>query len=175
MPVNLENFRPAYEKWVADSLVDYQAGNMKEIVKKYPFVESTDIPWTPYSGVPSDQTFALITSGGLFLKDQQPPFDTKSIHGDLSFREIPRTVRQTDLDFAHAHYDHSLARQDFNIVFPVERFCELEGDGIVGKVAETHYSFSYVNDAARLVTEAVPELLDRIRAQGVDVLFMVPV
>ncbi len=175
MPVNLENFKPAYDKWVEESLVDYKAGNMKEIVKNYPFIESTDIPWTPYTGNPSDQTFGLISSGGLFLKDQQPPFNTQSIHGDTSFREIPKTSRQADLDIAHAHYDHSHARQDVNSIFPLERFLELEAEGIVGKVAEKHYSLSYVNDVAALVAETIPELLTRIKAQGVDVLFMVPV
>jgi len=175
MSVNLENFKAAYDKWAKESLADYQAGNMKEIVKRYPFIESTNIPWTPYTGLPSDKTFSLITSGGLFLKDRQPAFDTRSIHGDTSFREIPRTARQTDLDIAHAHYDHSLAKEDVNIIFPLERFLELEAEGIVGKVAEMHYSFSYVNDVATLIDETIPELLARIKAQGVDALFMVPV
>lgn len=175
MPVKLENFKPAYDRWVTESLADYQAGNMKEIVKRYPLIESTSIPWTPFTGVPSDKTFALVTSGGLFLKDRQPAFETHSIHGDTSFRELPRSTRQADLDIAHAHYDHALAREDVNIVFPLERFLELEAEGIVGKVAEMHYSFSYVNDVATLVAKTIPELVSRIKAQGVDVLFMVPV
>ena len=175
MPVNLENFKPAYDKWVEESLADYQAGNMKEIVKKYPFIESTDIPWTPYTGLPEDQTFALITSGGLFLKDRQPPFDTRSIHGDTSFREIPRTVQQADLDIAHAHYDHELAQQDINIIFPIQRLVELETEGLIGRVAATNYSFSYVNDVATLVAETIPDLLNRIEAQKVDALLLVPV
>lgn len=175
IPFNIKNFRSAYEKWVKESLADYEAGNMTEIVKKYPLIKSTDIPWTPYTGNPSEQTFALITSGGIYLKDQQPAFDTHSIHGDTSFREIPRTAGQADLDISHPHYDHSLAKQDFNTIFPLERFLELEVEGIVGKVAHTHYSFSYVNDAATLAAKTIPELLDRIKAQGVDVLFFVPV
>ena len=175
MAINLANFKAAYDKWVEESLADYQAGKMDEIIKKYPLIESADIPWTPYTGDPSSQTFALITSGGLFLKDRQPAFDTRSIHGDTSFREIPRTARLTDLGIAHAHYDHSLAEQDINIVFPLARFLELEAEGIIGKVAETHYSFSYVNDVATLAADTVPKLLDRIKAEGVDVLFMVPV
>ena len=91
MPLDLDAFKPAYEKWVEESLPDYRAGNMKEIVKKYPFISPDDIPWTVYNGQPSNQTFALVTSGGLYLKDSHPPFDTESIHGDTSFREIPKT------------------------------------------------------------------------------------
>jgi len=175
MPIDLSEFKPAYQKWVEESLPDFRAGNMKEIVKKYPFIVPKDIPWKVYTGQPSDQTFALVTSGGLYLKQSQPPFDTGSIHGDTSFREIPKTVRQQDLGIAHAHYDHSLAEQDINIIFPVQRFIELENEGIIGKLADTNYSFSYVNDAVTLVTETVPKLISRIKTAGVDVLFLVPV
>ena len=175
MPIDLSEFKPAYQKWVEESLPDFRAGNMKEIVKKYPFIVSNDIPWTVYKGQPSDQTFALVTSGGLYLKHSQPPFDTGSIHGDTSFREIPKTVRQQDLGIAHAHYDHSLAEQDINTVFPIQRFIELENEGIIGKLVDTHYSFSYVNDVVSLVTETVPKLISRIKAARVDVLFLVPV
>jgi hypothetical protein len=175
MPIDFEKFKPAYEKWVEESLPDYQAGNMKKIIKKYPFIVSDGVPWTPYKGQPSEQTFALVTSGGFYLKEHQPPFDTVSIHGDTSFREIPKTVHQEDLAIAHAHYDHSLAEQDINIIFPIQRFIELEKGNIIGKVAKTHYSFSYVNDVVTLVTETVPKFVSRIQAEGVDVLFLVPV
>ena len=46
MPVDFDAFKPAYEKWVKESLPDYRAGNMKEIVKKYPLIAPDDIPWT---------------------------------------------------------------------------------------------------------------------------------
>ena len=175
MPIDFDAFKPAYEKWVKESLPDYRAGNMKEIIKKYPFVVPDGIPWTVYTGQPSNQTFALVTTGGFYLNDSQPPFDTESIHGDVSFREIPRTVRQQDMRIAHKHYDHSLAEQDFNIVFPIQRFVELENEGIIGRLTETHYSFSYVNDAVSLATETVPKFISDIKAAGVDVLFLVPV
>jgi D-proline reductase (dithiol) PrdB len=175
MPTDLEKFKPAYEKWVEESLPEYQAGNVKEVVKKYPLIVSDDVPWTAYKGSPSEQTFAIVTSGGLYLKDSQPSFDTVSIHGDPSFREIPKSVRPEDLGIAHAHYDHSLAEQDINVIFPIQRFIELERDHVIGRVADTHYSFSYVNDAVRLVTTSVPELIARIKAAQVDVLFLVPV
>ena len=175
MSFDLEKFKSAYDKWVTESLPDYRAHKMDEIVKRYPFVITDDVPWTPYSGKPSEQTFALVTSGGLYLKDSQPPFDTESIHGDPSFREIPRTARSEDLRFAHAHYDHSLAEQDVNTIFPIQRFIELEKERIIGKLTQTNYSFSYVNDVQPLITNTIRELIGRIKAAGVDVLFLVPV
>ncbi|MFZ0613452.1 MAG: glycine/sarcosine/betaine reductase selenoprotein B family protein [Desulfobacterales bacterium] len=175
MTFDREKFKTAYEKWVTESLPEYEAGRMTEIVKRYPFVVSDDVPWTPYRGQPSEQTFALVTSGGLFLKDSQPAFDTVSIHGDPSLREIPKNVKQADIGFAHAHYDHSLAEKDLNIIFPIHRLVELEQEGIIGRVADTNYSFSYVNDVATLVDQTIPAFISRIKADKVDVVLLVPV
>ena len=175
MPIDLDAFKPAYEKWVEESLPDFRAGNMKEIVKKYPLIAPDDIPWTPYRGRPSEQTFALVTSGGFYLNDSQPPFDTETIHGDASLREIPKTVRPQDIAIIHPHYDHSLVEQDMNIIFPIQRFIELEDEGIIGKLADIHYSFTYVNDIVPLVTETIPKMISQLKAAGVDVLFLVPV
>jgi D-proline reductase (dithiol) PrdB len=175
MPIDFEKFKAAYAKWVEEGLADFQAGKVLEVVKRYPLIVSEDVPWTPYRGSLSEQTVALITSGGLHLKGSQPPFDTVSIHGDPSFREIPKTVQQADFGIAHAHYDHSLAEQDINVIFPLQRLLELEREKVIGKVAETHYSFSYVNDAVTLIADSVPKLLDKLKTAGVDILLLVPV
>ena len=175
MPLDLEKFKIDYDRWVEESLPDYLAGKMEHIVKKYPFITPHDIPWTPYSGTPPAQKFGLITSGGLYLKETQEPFDTASIHGDTSFRELPKTIGQVDIGIAHKHYDHSLAKQDFNIIFPVQRLVELEEENIIGGLADVNYSFSYVNDVVTLAEKTVPELIKKIRAQSIDVVFLVPV
>jgi D-proline reductase (dithiol) PrdB len=175
MAFDLEAFKKAYKKWVDEGLADYTAGKVLEVVKRYPLVESDDVPWTPYTGTAAGQTIALVTSGGLFLKGKQKPFDTESIHGDPSFREIPRTARQADFGIAHAHYDHSLVEQDVNVIFPLERLVELEQEKVIGRVADTHYSFSYVNDVVTLLTESVPLLLRKLKAAAVDILLLVPV
>jgi D-proline reductase (dithiol) PrdB len=175
MPIDLDKFKIAYAKWLEESLPDFQAGRVQEVVKKYPLIVSEDVPWTPYQGMPSEQTIALVTSGGLYLKGSQPPFDTASIHGDPSFREIPKTARQEDFGIAHAHYDHSLAEQDINVIFPLQRLIELEREKIIGRVAETHYSFSYVNDVVSLVSDSVPQVLRKLKTASVDILLLVPV
>ena len=175
MPIDLEKFKVVYDKWAHDSLSDFQAGRMTEIVKTYPLIDSQDIPWTAYRGQPSEQTFALVTSGGLYLKDSQPAFDTTSIHGDPSMREIPKALRQKDVGIAHAQYDHSLAEEDINVIFPIHRLIELEKEGIIGKLVDTHYSFSYVNNVVPLITGTIPPIISRIKADGVDVVLLVPV
>ncbi len=175
MPLDLERFRTAYDRWVTESLPDYQAGKMEEIVKKYPFIIPEDIPWTPYTGEPSQQTFGLVTSGGFYIKGSQEPFDTASIHGDPTFREIPKTVDRQSLAIAHPHYDRGLAEQDSNVVFPLDRLIELEREWVIGALAETCYSFSYVNDVITLIEREIPQLIDRLKAQAVDAVLLVPV
>ena len=175
MPIDLDKFTPAYENWVQESLPDFKAGKMAEIVKRYPFVISEDIPWSPYTGRAAEQTFALVTSGGLYLKDTQPAFDTVSINGDPGVREIPKTVQQQQIGIAHAQYDHSLAEQDINIIFPIHRLIEMENEGIIGRLIDTHYSFSYVNDVGPLVTQSAPQMISQIRDEKVDVVLLVPV
>jgi D-proline reductase (dithiol) PrdB len=175
MPIDIESFKAAYAKWVEESLPDFNAGKVQEVVKKYPLIVSKEVPWTPFKGSPAEKTLALVTSGGLYLKGSQPPFETTSIHGDPSFREIPRTAQPEDFGIAHAHYDHSLAEQDINVIFPLQRLIELEEEKLIGKVSQTHYSFSYVNDAVTLVSDSVPKLLRKLKTGGVDILLLVPV
>ena len=175
MQFNLEKFKSDYDKWVAEYQADFEAGNVQNAVKNYPLIIPQGVPWTPFIGELSDKTFALVTSGGLYLKGSQPAFNTESIHGDTSFREIPKSVHPEELGIAHGRYDPSLAEQDLNTIFPIDRFMELEKEGIIGKLADTHYSFSYVNDVVTFVSKTVPAVIEGIKAQGVDALFLVPV
>ena len=175
MGFDLETFKADYEKWVEENAQDFHAGNIKKAIKSYPLVTPESVPWTPFKGNPSEKTFALVTSGGLYLKGSQPAFKTESIHGDPSFRAIPKAANLDDLGIVHAHYDHALADQDINTIFPLQRFVELEKEKIIGKLADTNYSFSYVNDVVTFVTKTVPKVIEQLKAEGVDALFLVPV
>ena len=175
MEKKLTEFKPRYKKWVEESLSDWQAGNYQKVVTKYPLLTFDNSPWTPYVGKARDHRFAVVTSGGLYVKDEQPPFETASIHGDTSFREIPKDVKHEQLEFAHAHFDHSLVEADLNCIFPLDRFKELESEGVVGSVSETHYSFSYVNDIVPLVEETAPKMIADLKKNDVNAVFLVPV
>jgi len=171
----LEEFKKRYPQWVQESLPEFQAGQSKKYLEKYPFMTYDDVPWTPFHGKAAGKKFALITTGGIYLRDRQVPFETESIHGDPSYREIPKTVRPEELAIAHGHYDQSLAEKDLNCIFPVYRFIELEKEGIIGGLAQTHYSFTYVNDIIPLMEKSIPEVTRKVKAEKVNALFLVPV
>ena len=96
-------------------------------------VRFSETPWTSFTGDPAKSRLALITTGGVHLKNQ-PPFDMKDRQGDPSFREIPADAKPADLSITHNYYDHRDAVQDVNIVFPLERVRLLEQFGEIGQV-----------------------------------------
>lgn len=108
--------------------------------RNFSFVESRDIPWTPFPGPLQKSRVALITTAGVHLKSDQP-FDMKDPSGDPSFRQIPGDVDPDALTITHNYYDHADADQDVNIVFPVERIRELAASGEIGAVNQRHFSF----------------------------------
>jgi len=175
MDSRMADWKDRYETWAEESLDDWNAGKKMEVLENYPFMVFEDTPWTPFSGRASDHRFALITSGGLYLQGKQDPFGTESIHGDPSFREIPQEVTQKEIGIAHPFYDHRFVEEDINCIFPISHFIELEKQGIIGGLAKTHYSFTYVNNIIPLVEEAAPEVIKGLAHQGVDALFLVPV
>lgn len=104
------------------------------------------MPWTPLPRPLSECTVGLVTSGGFYLRDSQPPFDLERERreptwGDPSYRIIPTGVRQPDLAVAHLHYNPRDAEQDFNILLPIDRLQASAEEGAIGAVAPEHFSF----------------------------------
>ncbi|RMF86778.1 MAG: hypothetical protein D6736_14345 [Nitrospinota bacterium] len=129
-------------------------------------------PWTPLTKPLRDCRVALISSGGVYHKTQ-PPFNPEK--NDLTFREIPKAVDPAELLISHDHYDHTDAEKDINCIFPIERFRELEAEGIIGSLADPNYTFmGRIFKRTALREEMTPALIAKLKAQEVDVLFLVP-
>jgi D-proline reductase (dithiol) PrdB len=128
-----------------------------------------DIPWTPLKRPLREATVALIATGGVHLC-ADTPFVLKS---DASYRAIPRTATSADLCITHEHYDRRDAARDLNLIFPLERLLELEAQGIVGHVADTHYGFGFVDNPHDLLSPG-HELGIKLAKAGVDLALLVP-
>lgn len=114
---------------------------------------------------------ALITTGGIHLKNQVP-FTPKN--GDHSFRLIPRNTLQTDLTVTHGHYDETDVRADVNCLLPMDRLEELVAEGFVASAAN-HISFmGYIPDVGPLVKETAPEAARILVEDGVDIVVLTP-
>src|SRR5215475_12488601 len=100
------------------------------------------VPFTPFERELTKSTIAIVTAGGVHLKDQQP-FNIADELGDLTYREIPADVDSKDLMVSHHHYDHDDADEDINVVFPIDALRDLQTEGFIGEVATKHIGYGY--------------------------------
>ncbi len=140
---------------------------------------SGDIPWTPLGKPLAETTFALMTSAGISVKSD-PPFDMarerrEPTWGDPTFRAIPREAGEADIAVNHLHITTDFIKQDLNVILPLARFRELERDGRIGRLAPTSYSYyGYQPDPTVLLSEAMPQVAERMRAEGVEAVLLTP-
>ena len=147
-------------------------------------VEREEAPWTPLSKPIERCRFALVTSGGLYVKGRDEPFDLERerrepFWGDPTYRVIPREVRQEEIGAAHLHVNTEPLLEDMNIALPIQRFLELEEGGEIGSLAPSHYSFmgfqGFPANTAAWRDEYGPEVAARMKEEGVDAAFLTPV
>jgi D-proline reductase (dithiol) PrdB len=138
------------------------------------------VPFGPGSGAPplSKCRVALVTTAAFYLPDQEP-FDEELRGGDYSYRVIPtREADLTRLRIGHRSeaFDHAGIESDFNLALPVDRFRELEREGVIGELHGEALSFmGSVTAPGRLIKLTAPEAATRIKDAGVQVAFLCPV
>ncbi len=119
----------------------------------------------------SRRRVALISTAGLHRRNDRP-FTLMS--GD--YRVIPGHIMTNDLVMSHVstNFDRTGFYQDWNVVFPIDRLRELAEEGVIGSVADFHYSFMGATDPRKMETTArgLARLLEKDR---VDAVLLVPV
>jgi D-proline reductase (dithiol) PrdB len=129
-------------------------------------------PWAPLAKPLSECRLGLAASGGIYLAGQVA-FHYKD---DTSLREIPTDVDSSALRATHFAYDLSVARTDPNVVFPIDTLRRLVREGIIGSLAGRFQSFmGGIYSTRRVTAELAPQLLRRLREEGVDAVLLVPV
>ena len=138
-----------------------------------------DIPWTPLPKPLRETSFALVTSAGLSLKSDKP-FDMERekrepLWGDPTYREIPRDATVGDLQMSHLHVTPKYILSDMNVIFPLERMKELEQEGVIGRLAQTSYSFyGFQLQGTVFLDQAIRPMADRMRKEEVDAVLLTP-
>jgi D-proline reductase (dithiol) PrdB len=152
---------------------------LSEVVRKvllsFPCLEPPTAPWTPPPAL-SRATVALVTTAGLHLRGDRP-FISDPKGGDSSFRVIPSTARAVDVVQSHVSigFDHTAFYRDMNVTFPLDRLHELAARGTIAAVAPSAYSFmGAIRDPRRLLDETGPEVAQRLRDDGAEVVFLTP-
>lgn len=144
------------------------------------FPDHPPYQWSTYESSPlarlpkplSRCRIALLSSSGVYRKDQSPFGDVKN---DLTWREIPAGVDPRDLRISHFS-KNAKAVTDFNTVFPLQRLQELAAEGFIGELASPAFTFmGRIFMRTRLQKEMAPAILARLRALAVDAALLVPV
>ena len=167
---NIEDWRVHYAAWQRD------AGDKgrDDVSESYPFVKNTRAPFAPARRALPMLNLALISAAGAYI-DGTAPFDTSAPEGDLSFREIPSQIEAEDLRFAARGYDPGAVESDSNSLLPLGRLIEFENNRIIGQLNPVFWSCcGFIPDAARLVEEMVPRLVERVKRHEVQAALLVP-
>ena len=128
-------------------------------------------PWA--EGPPlSERRVAIVTSAGLHRVGDQA-----FAMVDLSYRVIPGSVVADDLTMTHSsvHFDRTGFREDVNLVFPIDRLRELEAEGVIGSIADYHYSLMGAGWLPHQIEPTMRELAQLLREDEVDAVCLVPV
>jgi D-proline reductase (dithiol) PrdB len=130
----------------------------------------TTRPWV--EGAPlSGRRVAIVSSAGLVVRGEDP-FRGR----DPDYRVIPGDTKPEDLLISHIsiNFDRTGFQEDWNVVFPLDRLRDLAADGVIGSVADTHYSFMGATDPVQMEPYA-RELAGRLKQDAVTAVILSPV
>lgn len=141
------------------------------------------IPWTPLGKPLAECTLGLITSGGLYHRGAEPPFDIERERreptwGDPTFRTIPAGIPQAEVGASHLHINTHDVLADVDILLPVHRAQELTREGRIAGQAAHAYSFmgyqGYPADTTAWEETYGPQVAGLLKAEGVDCVLLTP-
>jgi D-proline reductase (dithiol) PrdB len=120
------------------------------------------VPFTPFDRELQKSTIAIVTAGGVRLREQEP-FNIADELGDLTYRVIPPDVDLAQLTVTHHHYDHTDADRDINVVFPIEVLRDLQAEGFIGGIARKHIGYmGYTMQLKAMYEGTAPEIANEI-------------
>lgn len=147
-----------------------------------PLEGEQDIVWAPFEPRLADATIALLSSAGLSVAGEQPPFDLgrerrEPTWGDPSYRVIPNDLGDQPLAMSHLHVNNADTLADRNVSLPLDVLNDLAAEGVVGAAARSHFSVMGYQQAglATWRTQTAPAIVDVLRDEGTDGVILAPV
>jgi D-proline reductase (dithiol) PrdB len=116
---------------------------------------------------------AIITTSGIHRADDRP---FSSGAAAIDYRIISGTAAAGELVMSHlsVNFDRTGFHEDHNVVFPIDRLRELARDGVIGSVADYHYSFMGAAPIRQLEPGA-RQLAGLLKKDRVDAVLLSPV
>ncbi len=120
------------------------------------------VPFTPFDYDLTKATIAIVSAGGVHLKEQEA-FNIADDLGDLTYRVIAPETASNDLQVTHHHYDHTDADADVNVVFPLAVLRDLVAEGFIGGLARKHIGYmGYTMRLKDMYEQTAPQIADEI-------------
>lgn len=128
---------------------------------------------TPFVGGPplSERRVAIVSSAALIHRGDKPfPF------GSDEYRAVPGDWSNDDILLSHVsiNFDRAGFQRDINVVYPIDRLRELAAEGVIGGVADTHYTVMGSTDPAAMVDSA-DGIAAALLADRCDAVILAPV
>ena len=122
----------------------------------------------------SQSRICFVSTSGVQPKGTLP-FDTVHPVGDYSFRRVPSDSKPDDLEIHQLKYPTFGAKEDLNVIFPIERLQELAVEGVIGGLTQNFYTFiGYNMDAERLRDTLAKDLAAAIAEEKPDAVIAAP-
>ena len=148
-----------------------------------------DTPFTLPPAPVAESAVALLTSSGHFVEGDDPePFGVVGMTQEEAVARIDDFLRETPqlsvipidtpadrLVVRQAGYDIRGAVADHQVSLPLSHLCDLESEGVVGRVIPDAYSFVGATAQGRIIKQAGPAWADLLLEAGTDVALLVPV
>ncbi|HEY77795.1 MAG TPA: hypothetical protein G4O09_01630 [Dehalococcoidia bacterium] len=139
--------------------------------KEYRWANNAEAPLTPLTKVLDNCRIAFWSQCAARLKEQEP-WEIE-IRGefleDVSWREIPKEAELDNLVYTGGWMGYD-AEQDRNIVFPLDRFRELERGRFIGELSPVVFSSHATFRVEALLKETAPALVERLKELEIDAL-----
>ena len=128
---------------------------------------------TPFVSGPAlaQRRVAIVSSAALIRRGDTPfPF------GSGECRVVSGSGNPTDLLISHVsiNFDRAGFQRDINVVYPIDRLHELAHDGVIGSVANTHYTVMGSSDPAAMI-DAADQMAAAFHADQVTAVVLAPV
>lgn len=127
----------------------------------------------PFNGGPAlaQRRVAIVSSAALIRRGEKP------FHfGSAECRFLPASIPASELLTSHVsiNFDRAGFQRDLNVVYPIDRLRELAAEGVIGGVAETHFTVMGSTDPVGMVATA-DQIAGQLRQERIDSVLLSPV
>src|ERR1700748_922415 len=123
-------------------------------------------------GPPLAQRRLAIVSSAALIRRGDKPFH----FGSSECRFLPASLPAGEILTSHVsiNFDRAGFQRDLNVVYPIDRMRELAAEGVIGGVAETHFTVMGSTDPVGM-TAAAHQSTGQLRQEWINSVLLSPV